>query len=123
MGTQGGVNLNRNRILTISVIALLLVFLAVSSASAQLVMVRKRMKVVKIDVPHRKIHVAGVDDPMNTLGYVEVQPETTTTYNGRPFDWRRIKKGWIIFARGGMTWNMHLKADRIKVLDTTPHNN
>ncbi len=108
----------RSRKLFIVVLVLFLAFIVLPYAQGQLIIIRKRLKVVKVEPGKDHIEVTGVDDPMRTLGYVKVDGNTRVTKDGRPFDWRRIQPGWIIGVKGGMTFTFHINANEIEVLRT-----
>jgi len=96
----------------------MMIWITSAVSSAQLVIVRKKVKVVKVDTNRDRIEITGVDDPMRTIGYVHVYDKTDVTWNGRSYPWYKIRPGWIIGIKGGLRWDGHINAKEIEILKT-----
>ncbi|MFP4498345.1 MAG: hypothetical protein ACLFQV_09065 [Vulcanimicrobiota bacterium] len=106
-------------LMTVSCLCLLICFLVSSSAFAQLIIADGEHKVVKVDTIKNRIEITSVESkPDNTAGYIYVDGNTTTTKNGKLFDWKKLKKGWIIRVKGGVRFDMNVNAREIFVIKT-----
>jgi hypothetical protein len=105
--------------LAVVIVALIISSLLFSGAYAQLIIADKDVKVVKVDVDKERIEITRVDSTsFNTDGYLYITYKTKTYKNGNPFDWTKIKRGWIIRAKGGVRFDMNVNAEKIWVIKT-----
>ncbi len=103
----------------VSILLLLIamVGLSVGVAKGQLIIEDKLYKVVKVVPEKYHIEITGLDeDPNVTRGYIFIPGNVKCYKEGKPFDWRKLKKGWIIRVKGGLRWDLKQKAEKIWVV-------
>lgn len=94
-----------------------IILLVISTAFAQLIIVDRNLKVVKVDTLKNRIEITGVDEkPDKTRGYVFVDGTTTVLKDDKPFDWKKLEKGWIIRVKGGVRVDTNVNAKKIWVI-------
>jgi hypothetical protein len=92
--------------------------LAASTVSAQLVLIDRRSRVVKVDKQKDRIEVTTLEgNPNRTVGYIYIN-ENTKVYdkNRRLISWTSLRHGWVIRVKGGLRVDSNTNAQRIYVL-------
>lgn len=91
--------------------ALLVVFfLALAAPSpAQLVLVDQKMRVTKVDKVKNRLEATNADRSSG-ITYILIDGSTKVHRKDRLVPWTQIQSGMIIRVKGGMTWDMKVKA-------------
>lgn len=82
---------------------------------AQLIVVNREYRVVSVDPGHNVINVSTADGKRDA-GNVIVTRDTKLFVFDHPipnFSWRLLQKGMKITVKGGMTWDLKVKARQI----------
>ncbi len=109
------------RIITAGILLCLMLTASVASAQAQLIVSDKLLKVVKVDEIKNRIEITGTENkPDNTTGYIYLDGRTKVHRDGETFDWKQLRRGWIIRVRGGVRFDMNVNARDIWVIETGP---
>jgi len=92
---------------------LILTALSLQKAQAQLVLVNEKFRVSKVDVKMSRLEVLPVDGDIKTITYILVDGYTICSHKNRIVDWTEIQPDTVIRVRGGMQWDMKVKAYKI----------
>ena len=92
---------------------LLLAAFAFQSANAQLVNINEKYKVNKVDTKLSRLEVMPLDRSVKNVAYVKIDGYTICSHNQQIVKWTEIKPGMVIRVKGGLKWNMEIKASKI----------
>ncbi|MCD6309177.1 MAG: hypothetical protein J7M18_00580 [Candidatus Eremiobacteraeota bacterium] len=84
------------------------------SASAQLIRVNIKCKIVKVDRPGNRLEIRVHEGDNKNIQYVLMDGRTKFSTGGKELTyeeaWKRFKKGMIIRVKGGYTMDLKIKA-------------
>jgi len=103
---------NWNKICFILGLLLLGVF-AIQAANAQLVTINEKFKVNKVDMKLRRLEVMPLDRSVKNISFVQIDGYTVCSTDQRIVSWTSIKPGMTVRVKGGLKWDMGIKADKI----------
>jgi len=92
---------------------LLLWGLSLATAHAQLVLVNEKYRVKKVDTKMSRLEVLPVDSTIKNITYVLVDGYTICSHKGKVVDWTDIEPETIVRVKGGLQWDMKIKAYKI----------
>ncbi|MCL5773573.1 MAG: hypothetical protein M1536_04260 [Firmicutes bacterium] len=89
--------------------------------TAQLVLVEKRVKIIRVDINRSRLEVAetGRGDT-TTLLYVVIDGYTKVWHLNKRINWKSLKKGQLIMVKGGLRWDGKIKANDIYLIKKSP---
>jgi hypothetical protein len=101
-----------------SILAILIFSILLSTtASAQLVLVNLKCKIVSVERENNRLQVRVHEGGNRDVQYIEIDKNTSFSHNNRDISyyeaWRSFRKGMIIRVKGGYTVAVHVKAKQI----------
>ena len=92
---------------------LILTALSFQSAQAQLILVNEKFRVSKVDEKMSRLEAMPVDRTVKDITYIVIDGYTICSHKGKIVDWTTIKPETVIRVRGGLQWDMKVKAYKI----------
>ena len=105
--------IDRKFLLIVSIIVIAS-FLMQAYAFAQLLLVEQKYKVTKVDVGKSRLEATGLAKDSQGVGYILVDGNTKVYHDNKEVLWTSIKVGTIITVKGGVNWDMKVKAKEIR---------
>lgn len=95
----------------------LLGILLTASVQAQLILENMKVKIVKVDKVKNRLEVRVHDGGNKDVQYVLIDGNTKFSHKEKPVSlaraWQTFKPGMMIRVKGGITWDLKLKAKYI----------
>jgi len=108
---------NRKVFIIFIAFCLMLTFITIVSARAQLIMSEQRMKIVKVERKFNRLQARVHEDNKGNVQYVLIDGNTKFSYKNREVSynkaWKMFRKDMIIRVKGGITITGKIKAKKI----------